>query len=441
MATLLAGAPIHPDRVQLSTLRENRLRMHHNNPFRRRSWRLLVGGLGIFFAAAVSASDVFERIPFETGTKAAQPSITVDPTQGFVVTWQEQASDGNALRFAVLDTTGREVRRGLVSSGANRFINSADFPSLAVLDNGDWVTFWLQKTASGTYAYEIRTVRSRDKGVTWDAAVVAHRDGTPTEHGFVSMVPAGGDKARLIWLDGRRMATTADAHGEGGDEHMTLRTALLARTGVPTDERELDSLTCACCQTDMVRGSSRTAAVYRDRTDNEIRDIGIVMLETDAREPSIVHADAWTMPGCPVNGPALAARGERFLTAWPTMAKGPMEVRISIGDGTSFGTPRTLGKGDSETGRVDAAALANGWLVSRVTTQERKPALTLTWLSTDGSTVAEEQAAGPVGGYPRMAVDGDAVIIVFTEPAGEGNSRVGVLRGTGRSGIAVTRSN
>ena len=407
--------------------------MLFTNPVPLGFWQLFAAGMSLCLATAANADGAFERMPFETGPKAAQPSITFDAGEGFVVTWQEQASDGNALRFAVLDTMGRESRRGTVSSGAERFINSADFPSLAVLDNGDWVTFWLQKTASGTYAYEIRTVRSRDKGRSWDTPAVVHRDGTPTEHGFVSMVPAGEDKVRLIWLDGRRMASTADAHGEGGDEHMTLRTALVGREGVPTEERELDSLTCACCQTDMVRGSKRTAVVYRDRTEKEVRDIAVVAFDADATKPRLVHDDAWTMPGCPVNGPALAVRGERFLTAWPTMAKGPMEVRVALGDGTTFDAPRTLGQGDAETGRVDVAAVANGWLVSRVSTRERTPIITLTWLSADGTLVAEKQTAGPVGGYPRMAVADDAVMIVFTEPAGQGNSRVGLLRTVGRS--------
>lgn len=396
-------------------------------------------GLGLATAASASANLTFERLAFETGTKAAQPSVTVDSAEGFVVTWQEHSEDGHSLRFAVLDRAGQERRRGLVSSGADRFINGADFPSLAVLDNGDWVTFWLQKTASGTYAYEIRTVRSRDKGRTWDGPIVVHRDGTPTEHGFVSMAPAGEDKVRLIWLDGRHMAKTADSHGEGGDEHMTLRGAVLARDGVPTEEHELDSLTCACCQTDMVRGNSRTSAVYRDRTAKEIRDIGAVVFGTGVPEARLVHEDAWTMPGCPVNGPALAVRGNRFLTVWPTMAKGPMEIRAALGDGSTFDAPRTLGEGDAETGRVDAVATASGWLVSRVTTHERKPTLTLTTLAADGSPTAEESVAAPVGGYPRMAVAEDDVVVVFTEPAGQGNSRVVVMRAVRQVGAAAAK--
>ncbi len=399
-----------------------------------RSWRylpMLVLGLPLGSGTASAQTLTVERLPFETGTKAAQPSVAVDPREGFVITWQERDGDGNALRYAVLDRSGKEQRRGLVSSGPERFINGADFPSLAVLDNGDWVTFWLQKTAAGTYAYEIRVVRSRDQGRSWGAPVVVHRDATPTEHGFVSMAPAGADRVRLIWLDGRNMAGSADAHGHGGDEHMTLRSALLARDGVPTDERELDALTCACCQTDLVRGAQKTVAVYRDRSDKEIRDIGAVVLDDEgASLPYSVHDDAWTMPGCPVNGPALAARGGRFLSVWPTMADGPMEVRAAFGNGDSFDAPRTLGEGADELGRVDAAEFAGGWLVSRVTTQDDTPTLTVTQLSADGEARADQHLAAPAGGYPRVAVIDDVALMVFTQPSGGGNSTVAVVRTT-----------
>lgn len=372
----------------------------------------------------------FERVAFITGAKAAQPSVTVDPKEGFVVTWQEKEGEGSALRYAVFDPAGVEQRRGLVSSGKDRFVNSADFPNLAVLDNGDWVTFWLQKTASGTYAYEMRSVRSRDRGQTWDAPVLIHRDGTPTEHGFVSMVPAGEDRVRMIWLDGREMASSADAHGEGGDEHMTIRSAVLDRKGNLTEERELDALTCACCQTDLARGASSTVAVYRDRSPKEIRDIGAVLFSAKgtASAPKRIHADNWTMPGCPVNGPALAARGDRFLVAWPTMANGPMAVRAALGDGTRFDAPITLGEGESELGRLDTATWGDGWLVSRVTTHERTPSLTLSTLSAEGAVESTHSIASPVGGYPRIAVAGEVALIVFTEPTGTGDSRIAVTR-------------
>jgi hypothetical protein len=388
-------------------------------------------GLVLLLTGAVTAATPLsvERVAFETGAKSAQPSVAVDPAEGFVVTWQERDGERSALRFAVIDKAGRETRRGLVSSGSDRFINGADFPHLAVLDNGDWVTFWLQKTAPGTYAYEIRTVRSRDKGLSWEPAVVVHRDGTPTEHGFVSMAPAGDDRVRLVWLDGRRMAASADAHGEGGDEHMTLRSAVLARDGAPTQEKELDALTCACCQTDMVRSADVTLAVYRDRSAEEIRDIGAIVFDaTGTAEATPVHADAWTMHGCPVNGPALAARADRFLTAWPTMADGAMEVRLALRTETGFGKPTTLAKGAAEVGRIDAAAFGPDWLVSRVATRDQKPTLLLSMLTAEAEVASETTIAGPAGGYPRMAVDGEVALLAFTEPQAGGDTRVALMR-------------
>jgi hypothetical protein len=399
-----------------------------------------VAGFGmmlLLLAAALPAKDLtVDRVAFTSGAKAAQPSVTVDRREGFVVTWQERDGEGSALRFAVIDVAGKELRRGLVSSGEDRFINSADFPSLAVLDNGDWVTFWLQKTAEGTYAYEVRTTRSRDQGRTWDAHVVVHRDATPTEHGFVSMAAAGDDRVQLIWLDGRRMAASADAHGEGGDEHMTLRSAVLGRDGVPTAEHELDSLTCACCQTDLVRGEDTTLAVYRDRSEKEIRDIGVVKFTgSKPSAPQRLHNDLWTMPGCPVNGPALAAQGGRFLSVWPTMAAGPMAIRVALSDAQAFKAPITLAEGSAELGRLDVVALPrDGWLVSRVTTTERVPALTLTTLDSEGVTQTDQTVASPVGGYPRLAMHDGTVLVVFTEPNGSGDSRVAVLRSSLSSG-------
>ena len=411
---IVGTALLHPERV-LRAVRSGSQRL------------AMVGAL--VSAAVVAAPLRVDRMDFATGSKAAQPSVTVDASEGFVITWQERAGATSTLRFAVLDVEGKERRRGQVSSGPDRFVNGADFPNLAVLDNGDWVTFWLQKTESGTYAYEIRTIRSRDKGHTWDEPVVVHGDGTPTEHGFVSMSPAGEDRVRLIWLDGRRMAVSADAHGEGGDEHMTLRSAILARAGTPTQERELDTLTCACCQTDMARGTEDTVAVYRDRTGTEIRDVAAVVFDDKGvTEPAIVHDDAWKMPGCPVNGPALAVRGDRFLVVWPTMATGTMEVRAALGNGGSFNSPRTLARGESELGRVDAAAFANGWLVSRVTTQDSNSTLTLTRLAGDGSPDPDLAVAFPAGGYPRMAVHDRTVLLVVTEPVPGGDSRIAVYR-------------
>jgi hypothetical protein len=114
---------------------------------------------------------------------------------------------------------------------------------------------------------------------------------------------------------------------------MTLRGATLDRAGKLADEQELDELTCSCCQTDALRLADRTLFAYRDRDASEVRDIGVV---THSRAgwspPQTVHADGWTIAGCPVNGPALAGQGARYAAFWPTMASNEMQLKLALAD-------------------------------------------------------------------------------------------------------------
>ena len=395
-------------------------------------WLLLIAALVPTISFASPALNV-QRIDFAAGEKAAQPSVTVDAREGFVVTWQERDGADSALQFAVIDPAGTQLRRGTVAAGRDWFINNADFPNLAVLDNGDWVTFWLQKTSPDTYSYAIRLVRSRDAGRHWDTPVLLNRDDTDTEHGFVSMTAAGDDRVRAIWLDGRRMAgASAGAdHDHAVAEHMTLRTAVLDREGVHADERELDALTCACCQTDSARGGQRSAYVYRDRTEAETRDIAVLSI-ADQRwtESRSLHADGWTIAGCPVNGPAITASGDRFAALWPSMATGEMRIALKMGDGLTFGAAHTLAEGATELGRVDIARWQQGrWLASRVVSAENRPTLRLSLIDDAGVVSWQHDLANAVGGFPRLASAGDVALVVWAE-AGDSpaNSRIGVAR-------------
>ncbi len=375
-------------------------------------------------AAATLQAD---RLELPVGERAGQPSVTVDPREGFVLTWQERDGEAHALRYAVVDRSGTLLRQGTIARGTDWFVNGADFPNLAVLDNGDWVTFWLQKTSPGTYSYSIRSTRSRDAGARWDAPVTLHRDRTDTEHGFVSLVPAGDDRVRAVWLDGRRMAAASEPHAHGAAEHMTLRSAVLGRDGALSDEHELDDLTCACCQTDAVRSGSDVVVVYRNRSDAEVRDIHRVRW-TGQRwtPPEPLHADGWTIAACPVNGPAIAAQERRVAAIWPSMASGEMHVAVRIDDQP----PVALAEGADELGRVDIASWTDGrWLASRVSAEQRVPSLRLSLLDPDGRAIDEQTLAHKVGGYPRLARDGDVAVLVWAE-AGDapGSSRIGLAR-------------
>jgi hypothetical protein len=82
------------------------------------------------------------------------------------------------------------------------------------------IAHWLRYSADKTYSYDVVVSQSVNAGETWSEAVTAHSDGTPTEHGFVSMYP-DVDGVGLLWLDGR---DTANEPAENVlDTSMTLR--------------------------------------------------------------------------------------------------------------------------------------------------------------------------------------------------------------------------
>ena len=102
--------------------------------------------------------------------------------------------------------------------------------------------------------------RARDGGETWEESIVPQAEGTPTEHGFVSMVPEANGGFSVIWLDGRNFA---DRQGDTSPE-MTLRAARFDAAGNAGPEAPIDPRTCECCQTSACYPADTLLAVDRD---------------------------------------------------------------------------------------------------------------------------------------------------------------------------------
>lgn len=387
---------------------------------------LLASGPGLADAAAPAAG---RTMHIATSGTAGQPSVAVDPREGFVVTWQEKLGDETALRYAVISKQGVEIRRGDVATGANWFVNWADFPSLVVLDNGDWVTHWLSQSAGGAESYDIRLVRSRDRGRTWTAPIVPHLDGTATQHGFVSLVPAGGDRVLVIWLDGRRSGAGSHDEHEGP---MTLRSAVVDRAGTLSEQTEIDASTCSCCQTDAARFAGRTVVAYRDRSPEEIRDISVSSRNAKGEwsAPRNLNPDGWRIEGCPVNGPAVAVNRNQMLVAWTTAATGEMEARYTIREWDRPGDAMPLAPGSRMRGRLDAAPWRDGFLISWLGSggdagsATQFSGLMLAEVDARETIVAQRNVAnlplGRVSGNPRIATYRDRALLVWAQPPGEG---------------------
>ena len=299
-----------------------------------------------------------------------------------------------------------------MTEGARIVANWADVPALAEAGDGALVVTWAESSGGAVHAYDAVAARSHDGGSTWTRLGRLHDDETATEHGFVSLV---GERSavRAFWLDGR------DTAREGGA--MTLRSAAIGATiGAST---VVDARVCDCCGTAAAMHPDGPLVVYRDRTDDEVRDIRVAR----PGEPDVsVHRDGWQIRGCPVNGPALAARERRVAVAWYTYAQSTHRVRAAFSDdgGRSFGAPIEVDAargGRSPVGRVsialddDGSAIV-GWMAS----SREDASILLRRVGRDGALGAEVRigntAAGREAGFPRLARAGADLVVAWTAP-------------------------
>src|SRR5262245_3952472 len=150
---------------------------------------------------AAALSDL-QRIPSPAAPGSVAPSLAVSPEGAVWLSWLEpRAQGGHALRASRLDNVSWRPPV-TIAEGDSFFVNGFDPPSLVAHRGGRLVAYYGWQGAEPG-AHEVRLTQSLDGGATWSPPKVPHRDGTPTEHGFVSLVPVGED-TRAVWLDGRK---------------------------------------------------------------------------------------------------------------------------------------------------------------------------------------------------------------------------------------------
>ena len=366
---------------------------------------------------------------------AAQPDLVVAADGRLLLSWVEAGgARAHALRFASFDGSAWSAPRE-IAHGEDWFVNWADTPHIAATEDGALWAHWLRQSAKAAYAYDLVLSRSGDGGKTWSPPLAVNDDGTPTEHGFVSLWPQSRDTLGIGWLDGRN--TSGEGHGghEGqGGGAMTLRVANFDAELRKSAETELDPRTCDCCQTSAAVTSSGPLLVYRDRDGDEIRDIVATRFDHGAWTlPRKVHDDRWKMPACPVNGPAVATNGMQAWVAWYTAADDMPEVRVarSQDGGDSFSAAVELDSGMRVQGRVgvavDGASVWVNW------TREEADGQSL-WLARYNADLSKElqrvqvsklKARGRATGFPQMVARADVVYLVWTDVVDGGP----VLRG------------
>jgi hypothetical protein len=369
------------------------------------------------------------------GAGSGEPNLSVAADGRVLLSWIESAGpDRHALRFATLDGAAWAAPR-TIAEGSGWFVNWADFPAVASLPDGTLFAHWLAKSGPSTYAYDVRMVASRDGGQTWSSFVTPHRDGTKTEHGFVSLAPSDAGAMGVVWLDGRKTAGASHGDHGGTGAEMALMHTTVDAAGNLAAETVLDPRVCDCCQTDTVRARDAVVVVYRDRSETEVRDMAVVRFAGGSwAAPRPLAGDGWTINGCPVNGPAVAADGATVAAAWFTAAgdRPAVKLAFSSDSGATFGNPVAVDDG-RPLGRVDVVVVDDDTAVASWLEQGEKGAasLRLRRIGRNGargeSIVVAESSGARSTGFPRMALAKRRLVLAWRDAAEPPRVRTAVL--------------
>jgi hypothetical protein len=373
---------------------------------------LLPGCLG----GEPDALETIQEISAPAGAESGQPNLAAG-TQGLYLSWNELSSTGEkSVKFALKTPGGWSEPQTIVTSD-RLLVNWADFPSVIDLPGGVLAAHWLT-TMPDLGGYGVHVALSKDQGKSWSAPVVPHRDGSPVEHGFVSLIP-DQDGVGVIWLDSRKLGPAST--------DVALMYTRVGAEGTLGAESEIDPRVCECCQPASVAVEGGSLTVYRDRSGEgvrgeEIRDIVITRFDGKGwSAPRTVFDDNWKILACPIQGPAISAAGAHVAVAWFTGANDTSKVQVALSSdgGKTFGSPVQVNEADP-VGRVDVVTLnTGGAIVTWIEHTERGGELRARQIDAGGrlhdAQTVGKASLGSASGFPRVERAGDTIVFAWTD--------------------------
>jgi len=346
----------------------------------------------------------------------SEPFLFTDKNGLVYLSWIEKKGKENNFKYSTLNID-QWIEPITIASGRNWFVNWADYPMLVADGNKNIMAHYLEKSDTAKFTYDIKIISSTDNGASWTASKILHDDGKQAEHGFLSMIPYG-DKFFVSWLDGRNTATGENAGHEEHHGQMTIRAALLSTDGVKEKEWELDNRVCDCCQTIASITNNGPVVIYRDRSEQEIRDMSIVrFVNGQWTKPKIIFPDNWKITGCPVNGPRADAIGNNLVIVWFSMQgkKGQVKTIFSEDGGETFKTPIQIDEGNA-IGRVDVVMLDEktamvSWMEGSAIKAVKVNANGTIEPSITVATSSESRSSG----FPQMTKSGNKIYFAWTD--------------------------
>jgi len=366
---------------------------------------------------------------------AADPDLVATSDGRLLLSWIDSVPGRrNALQFAAFGDQGhwQSGARTIVVGDAlvPRWANAPHMTYTA--DGALWVQ-WLQKARDPDGALDIMLARSADGGFNWSPPARVNTVTDAADRGFVALWPATRDSIGAAWLDSGPLpadAKNASAAMPGMHDMpassgtTSLHAALFDRQLAVHAQAQVDARVCDCCQTDAVATPRGALLVYRDRSDDEVRDIQATRFDGGRwTAPVPVHADHWTMRACPVNGPSVDATGSNSVVAWYTAAADTPTVSIarSRDGGDHFDAPVVVDHGAAVQGRVAVALDAQQAWIAWLREDASGQSLWLARYTPDLSRqlqrlrVATLQGRGRATGYPQLALHGGDAYLVWTD--------------------------
>lgn len=365
-------------------------------------------------------------VPARSGSFS--PRVSGRSDGRLILSWLEPADKNIAsLRFSILGNGGWS-EPATVAEGRPFSRDRAAAPGIIGLSSKNLIAYWSQRVPSGEHErneIELYMATSTDDGGHWtEPALVNRAAAQPGEdNGYASAAELNETDATLIWLDGRNWETEK-------------RVALMVRT-VRTDRTMnetslLDGDTCTCCSTAIVKTSSGSIAAYRGHTAENIRDISTTRTVAGSwSQPRVVHADHWHIEACPVNGPHLAADGDRITLIWFSAANDKPEVKLarSANGGADFSAPVRVDQGNA-IGRAQVVLLPDGSAIAIWLENSRGTARLLARMVRDDGALEGilELAKGADLGYPHAARAAGGVLVTWADRNAVSTVHAGLLR-------------
>ena len=376
------------------------------------------------FVVSCNQSVELKEISITKEYQSSEPNLYTSINGGTYLSFisTSDTSDISKLYFSKLELNNLEWNSpSLINSSTDWFVNWADFPRITTNNQKGISVHYLEKSSSETYSYDIKVMNSKDEGNSWNNPMKLHNDNTKTEHGFVSTINYNNNFLST-YLDGRQNELAKE--NKNLKPQMTLRATSYNIDGVILMDELIDNKVCDCCQTDIALTSDNSPiTVYRDRSNNETRDIYYSYYKNSKwSNPLPVFNDNWIISGCPVNGPAISTFNSSSSLIWYTEIDGESKIKIAFTDDITKGfDDPILINANNPLGRVDIEMInENSSIISYMDYINDKAYLKLQkidrYTDINKSIIIDEISNTRSSGFPKInIIDNDKTIVSWTD--------------------------